>query len=263
MIMKNKKGIVIGIANKYSIAWHTTECLLLEGAIVGACFQNNKIKDKCQNLLKGKEHILDFGVCDLTCEEHIQRLVQKIEDEWGYLDFIVHSVAYSDKSEMTGPYYATSKNNFDKTMHISCWSLTDIVAKTRHLLRPDSSIITFTYEGSHKRIPGYNVMGVAKAALESSVRYLAGDLGPGGQRINCICAGPIKTLSSAVIPGIREAIAEEKDATALKRSVSGEDIGKAAVFLLSDYSKGITGDIIKINNGSHISSPAGLASTIK
>ena len=244
-LLEGKKGLVIGIANDHSIAWGITNNLCKEGAQVFLTYQNDSIKKRVEPLSK-KVDCLGIFHCDVSSTESIESLKNSIDTK---IDFIVHAVAYSDKNELSGKYLNTSKENFLQTLHISSFSLTEITKIFMPLLNDDASIMTLSYYGAKKYMQSYNVMGVAKAALETSVKYLAVDMGDRGIRVNCISAGPMRTLAGAVISKSRQIYNYTINNSPIKRALTLDDIGKSAVYLVSDLSKGVTGEILFVDNG--------------
>ncbi len=190
--------------------------------------------------------------CDVSDEKSIINLIKKLENVWGKIDFLVHAIAYSDKNELTGRYIETSKENFMQTMHISCYSFTSILKHAERILNPNASVVTLTYSGAERVMPHYNVMGVAKAGLEASVKYLSVDMGKNGTRVNAISAGPIKTLAASGIGDFRYILKWNEYNSPLRRTVDIEDVGNAAIYLLSDLSKSVTGEILHVDAGYNI-----------
>ena len=237
---EGKKGIIFGVANDHSCAWGIAEGLLEKGADLCVTYQNDLLKKRVEKLCSSKnvKHILK---CDVSKSDEITTLYDKIKKEWGNIDFIVHSVAFSDKNELSGKYLYTSKDNFLNTLLISCYSFTEIAQKFSDIINPDGSLLTLSYFGSQKVIPNYNVMGVAKAALETSVKYLAVDLGEKKIRVNGISLGPMRTLSGAAIKDARYIYSWSEKNSPLGKSVSFEDLSGSSSYLLSNQSSGVTG----------------------
>ncbi len=249
--MRGKRGLIMGVANNRSLAWGIASALRAAGAELALTYQGDALKKRVEPLaaeLKG--HVV--GHCDVTDPATIDAVFDKIESLWGGLDFLVHAIAFSDKDELTGRYVDTTAENFSKTMLISCYSLTAIAQRTEKLMPSGGSILTLTYYGAEKVMPHYNVMGVAKAALEASIRYLAVDLGPQAIRVNAISAGPIKTLAASGIGDFRYILKWNELNAPLRRTVTIEDVGRAALFLLSDLSGGVTGEIVHVDAGYHV-----------
>lgn len=250
-LMNGKKGIVMGVINKYSIAWSIASALSDAGATLAFSYPNEKIKGKLAPLAESLNSSLLLE-CDVTKSETIENTFKSIEKEWGTLDFIVHSIAFSDKEELKGKYLDTSLNNFLNSMHISCYSFTEIMKHATPLMKNGGSAITLTFQGSTRVLPHYNVMGVAKAALEASVKYIAADIGDLGVRVNAISAGPIKTLAASGISGFNYILKWNEQNAPLFRNVSQEEVGKSALYLLSDLSSGVTGEIHHVDAGYNI-----------
>jgi enoyl-[acyl-carrier protein] reductase I len=248
-LMTGKRGIIMGVANEHSLAWGIAKSLNSHGAELAFSYQGNIFEKRVKPLAEsiGSKHIYH---CDVSEEGSVEEFFDKID--WDGYDFIVHSMAYSDKNELRGMYMDTSKSNFTTAMAISCYSFTHICRVGAPRMRDGGGMITLTYYGSEKVLPHYNVMGVAKAALEASVRYLAVDLGPRNIRVNAICSGPVKTLASSGIKDMRLMLKWNKYNSPLKRNTTLEDIGGTAVFLLSDLSSGVTGEVIHTDSGYHV-----------
>ena len=247
-LLKGKRGLIMGVANEKSIAWGIAAAAHAQGAELAYTYQGEILKSRIEPLaaLTGSEIVLE---CDVTKEESIDQLFARLQEKWGSLDFVVHSIAFSQKEELKGRYVDTTLENFLLTMHISCYSFTSVMKRAAKLMKNGGSALTMTYYGANKVMPHYNVMGVAKAALESSVQYLAVDLGRNNIRINSISAGPIRTLASAGIGDFRYILKWNEYNSPLKRTVSINEVGNAAVFLLSDMSSGTTGQIFYVDAG--------------
>ncbi|AGA64099.1 Enoyl-(acyl-carrier-protein) reductase (NADH) [Liberibacter crescens BT-1] len=241
----------MGVANNYSIAWGISKVLANAGASLAFSYQGEALGKRLKPLALelGSNFIVP---CDVEKLESIDLMFEEIKNRWGFLDFVVHSIAFSDKNELRGCYANTTRNNFSRTMLISCFSFTEVTKRAAMLMPNGGSILTLTYGGSTRVIPNYNVMGVAKAALEASVRYLASDYGPQGIRINAISAGPVRTLAGASISNGRAILSWNQENAPLRRSVTLEDIGNSALYLLSDMSRGITGEIHHVDAGYNI-----------
>ncbi len=250
-LMAGKRGLIMGVANKMSIAWGIAQALSAHGAELAFTYQGDALKKRVEPLAAdiGSKLVLP---CDVTDKASIDALFAELERSWGTMDFLVHAIAFSDKNELDGRYVDTSEANFTQTMLISCFSLTALAARAEKLMPNGGSIITLTYYGAEKVMPHYNVMGVAKAALEASVRYLAADLGKGAIRVNAISAGPIKTLAASGISDFRYILRWNEYNSPLRRTVTLEDVGGAAVYLLSDLSKGVTGEVHHVDAGYHV-----------
>ena len=249
-LMKGKKGLVLGVANDRSIAWGVARALRQAGAELAFTYQGEALGKRVIPLAKTLDANLLFD-CDVTEEDQITRMMADIEKTWGQLDFLVHAVAFSDKDELKGKYIATSKANFLRTMDISCYSFTEIMRLARPMMKPGSAALTLTYYGAERVMPHYNVMGVAKAALEASVRYLASDLGAEGVRVNALSAGPIKTLAASGIGDFRAILRWNALNSPLQRNVTIDDVGAAGLYLLSDLASGVTGENHHVDAGYH------------
>ena len=249
--MKNKKGLVMGVANQKSIAWGIAEVLSSEGASLALTYQGDSFKKRVEPLAKSIGSNLIFDV-DVTDESSIDNCFNELSKEWGSLDFVVHALAFSDKSELTGRFINTSRQNFLNSLDISCFSLIDISKRCSLLMKSGGAILTLSYLGSQRVTPNYNVMGVAKAALESSVRYLASDLGEDGIRVNAISAGPMKTLAGAAIGGARRVFRISEKNSPLKSNPTQKSVGGTAAFLLSDYGMHVSGEVIFVDGGYHV-----------
>jgi len=250
-LMRGKRGLVVGVANNRSLAWGIVKACREQGASIALTHQGDVMKKRVEPLATeiGAELI---GHCDVTDPESIDRTFEEVERRWGGLDFLVHAVAFSDKSELTGRFVDTSSDNFRSTLDISCFSLVALARRAEPLMKSGGSIVTLSFYGAEKWIPHYNVMGVAKAALEASVRYLAADLGPSGIRVNAISAGPAKTLAASGIGDFRYILKWNEQNAPMRRTVTLEDIGNAAVYLMSDMSRAVTGETHHVDSGYHI-----------
>ena len=251
-LMQGKKGLVMGVANDHSIAWGIAKTLHEHGAELAFTYQGEAFGRRVAPLAEslGCKLVLPADVLDPAsldaCFETLQR-------EWGRLDFLVHAIAFSDKSELKGRFMDTSRGNFLRSMEISCFSLVDVAKRAHPLMKEHGgAIITMTYLGSERVMPNYNVMGVAKAALEASMRYLAFDLGPDGVRVNALSPGPMRTLAGSAIGGARKVFKETADNAPLRRNATLEDVGGAALFALSDLGGGVTGETIYVDAGYHV-----------
>jgi enoyl-[acyl-carrier protein] reductase I len=248
MIMTGKKGLIMGLANKFSIAFGIAESLKEHGADLLFTSQTEYFRGKISGIAESFG-CGDVTVCDVSGENDIQRAFEDIASRFGKLDFIVHSIAFSDKDELTGKYYETSRANFLNAMNISCFSFTEVAKYSRGLLREGGGLLTLTYYGSEKVVPNYNVMAVVKSALETSVMYLANDLGEAGIRVNAVSAGPIKTLAASGVGEFSRILAIDRERSPLGRNVTQGDIGGVCTFLLSDLASGITGEIVHVDCG--------------
>ena len=254
-LMKGKRGLIMGVANDHSIAWGIAKKLAEHGAELafshqGAAF-GKRVKPLAQSV--GSDILID---CDVEDIDSVDAMFDHLKKEWGKIDFLVHAIGFSDRSELKGLYGDTSRENFSRTMVISCFSFTEVTKRAVEMMNEGGSIITLTYGGSMRVMPNYNVMGVAKAALEASVRYLASDYGPQNIRVNAISAGPVRTLAGAGISDARSMFNYQKENAPLRRTVVIDEIGGSALYLLSDLSSGVTGEIHYVDSGySTISMP--------
>lgn len=250
-LMAGKRGLVMGVANNRSIAWGIAKACAAQGAEIALTYQGDALKKRVEPLARelGSSIILP---CDVTDNASVDAVFAELESQWGKLDFLVHAIAFSDKAELDGRYVETSQDNFTKTMLISCYSLTSLARRAEKLMTDGGSIITLTYYGAEKVMPHYNVMGVAKAALEASVRYLAADLGTSAIRVNAISAGPIKTLAASGIADFRYILKWNEYNSPLRRTVTIDEVGGAGLYLLSDLSRGVTGEIHHVDAGYHV-----------
>jgi enoyl-[acyl-carrier protein] reductase I len=251
MMMKGKRGLVMGVANDRSIAWGIAKKIASEGAELAFTYQGEALKKRVQPLAESIGSTI-LAPCDVTDSGSMNDTFQLLKKEWGNIDFLVHAIGFSDKDELRGKYYNTSVENFNQTMHISCYSFTEACRLAEPIMNENGSIITLTYYGSEQVMPHYNVMGVAKAALEASVRYLAVDMGGKNIRVNAISAGPIKTLAASGIGDFRFILKWNELNAPLKRNVNQEDVGNAALYLLSDLGSAVTGEIQHVDCGYHI-----------
>jgi len=246
--LTNKKGVVMGVANDHSIAWGIAKKLSEEGAELCFTYQGDSLLRRVKPLAESINN--DFLIeCDVLKKESIENTFKKIKDKWETIDFVLHSIAFSDKEELKGKYIKTSRENFTQTMLISCFSFTEIANEAHKIMPNGGSMLTLTYDGSQKFIPNYNVMGVAKAALESSVRYIAADLGDAGIRVNALSAGPMKTLAMAGISGGKDMMKWSEKNSLMLRNISLDDVGKSGLYLLSDLSSGVTGEVHYVDCG--------------
>lgn len=250
-LLKGKRGLIMGVANDRSIAWGIAAKAHEAGAELAFTFQGDALEKRVRPLAASVNSELVVS-CDVTNDDDIDRLFSEIKQKWGKLDFIVHAIAYSDKAELKGDYYDTTRDNFSRTMDISVYSLTAITQRAQSVLNDGGSILTLTYYGAERVMPHYNVMGVAKAALEASVRYLAADLGERNIRVNSLSAGPVKTLAASGIGDFRYILKWNAYNSPLKRNVSLDDIGGSGVYLLSDLSSGVTGETHHVDCGYHV-----------
>ena len=247
-LLKGKKGLIMGVANDKSIAWGIAQAAHAQGAELAYTYQGEILKKRIYPLAELTNSSLVYE-CDITSDEAIKATFEQIEKEWGQIDFLIHSIAFSDKNELKGQYINVSRENFLNTMNISCYSFSAVVKHAAPLMKNGGSIITMTYYGAAKVIPHYNVMGVAKAALEASVQYIAADLGLQNIRVNAISAGPIKTLAASGIGDFRYILQWNEHNAPLRRTVTIEEVGNTATYLLSDLSSGVTGQILYVDSG--------------
>ena len=250
-MLKGKKGIIFGIANDHSIAWGIAEKLHQYGADLAITYQNNTLLKRVKPLAE-KVNCNCLIECDVSKEEDLNKTLKIVKDKFENIDFIIHAVAYSDKNELNGRYIETSKDNFINSLSISCFSFTKIARVFQPILNENGSLVTLSFYGANKVMPNYNVMGVAKAALEASLMYLAEDLGKDGIRVNAISAGPIKTLAASGIGDFRYILKWNELNSPLRRNVTIEDVGKSGLYLLSDLGSGVTGETIHVDAGYHV-----------
>ena len=250
-LMKGKHGLVMGVANDRSIAWGIASALAAEGAELAFSYQGEAFGKRVQPLAAsvGSDFLIDV---DVTNEDSLDACFGEVGRRWGSLDFVVHAIAFSDKTELTGRFINTTKGNFLNSLNISCFSFIDVARRAEPLMTEGGTLITLTFQGSNKVVPNYNVMGVAKAALESATRYLANDLGPQRIRVNAISPGPMKTLAGSAIGGARATYRHTEDNTPLRSNATLEAIGGTAVWLCSDYGACTTGEIIHVDGGFHV-----------
>lgn len=249
-LMKGKKGLIMGVANDRSIAWGIASALSAQGAELAFTYQGDALLKRVTPLAEkvGSDTVLE---CDVTDMASIDNVFDALKEKWGELDFVVHAIAYSDKEELKGRYVDTSRENFAMSMDISCYSFTAICQRATPMMTKGGSIITLTYYGAERVVPHYNVMGVAKAALEASVRYLAEDLGKDGIRVNALSAGPMKTLAASGIGDFRYILKWNELNSPLRRNVTLDDVGGAGLYLLSHLSSGVTGETHHVDCGYH------------
>lgn len=248
--MKGKKGLVMGVANDRSIAWGIATACAQEGAELAFTYQGEALEKRVKPLADSVNSKIVVP-CDVTDDASIDAAFAAVEKEWGQLDFLVHAIAFSDKKELDGMYLNTTRENFKRTMDISIYSFTAVAQRAAKLMKNGGSLVTLTYYGAERVMPHYNVMGVAKAGLEASVRYLATDLGPQNIRVNAISAGPIKTLAASGIGDFRFILKWNELNAPLKRNVSIEDVGRSGLYLLSDLGAGVTGEVLHVDSGYH------------
>ena len=250
-IMAGKRGLIMGLANNRSIAWGIAKSCAAQGAELAFTYQGDALRKRVEPLASELGAIV-CGHCDVTDLSTMDECFADLEKRWGPIDFVVHAIGFSDKNELEGRYVETSRDNFLKTMDISVYSFTAAAQRAEKLMPEGGSLLTMTYYGAEKVMPNYNVMGVAKAALEASVQYLAVDLGPKKIRVNAISAGPIKTLAASGIGDFRYILKWNEYNAPLRRTVSIDDVGDSALYLLSPLSRGVTGEVLHVDSGYHV-----------
>lgn len=248
--LKGKRGLIMGVANDRSIAWGIAEMAAKSGAKLAFTYQGEALERRVKPLAErvGASIVCP---CDVTDDASIDAAFKEIEEKWGSIDFVVHAIAFSDKNELDGLYLDTTRENFKRTMDISIYSFTAVAQRAVPLMNDGGSLLTLSYYGAERVMPHYNVMGVAKAGLEASVRYLAADLGPKNIRVNAISAGPIKTLAASGIGDFRYILKWNELNSPLRRNVTIEDVGRSGLFLLSDLGSGVTGEVMHVDSGYH------------
>lgn len=251
MIMKGKRGVIMGIANDYSLAYGIAQQLHASGAEIALTYQSDILRKRLEPLAATLGNAPLFS-CDVGQEGEVAKTFAAIKEKWGKIDFVLHSMAFADKDELKGPYYNTSLGNFTKAMHISCYSFTEVCREAQAIMNDGGALLTMTYYGAEKVVPHYNVMGVAKAALEASVRYLAVDLGKRQIRVNAMSAGPARTLASSGIGDFHYILKWNQYNSALQRNTTLDDVGKSGLYLLSDLSSGVTGEVHHVDAGYHV-----------
>jgi len=249
--MQGKRGLIMGVANDHSIAWGIARTLAEHGAELAFTYQDENFEKRVRPLMESVGSTVAVQ-CDVSDEATIDMAFDTVSEAQGGLDFVVHAIAFSDKAELKGRYLDTTRENFTRSLEISCYSFTAVAKRAAAMMDAGGSILTLTYAGSRRVMPNYNVMGVAKAALEASTRYLAADLGPDEIRVNAISAGPMRTLAGAAIGGARFVMKWQAENSPLRRSVTLDEVGGAALFLLSDLGKGTTGEIVHVDAGYNI-----------
>ncbi|WP_340302330.1 enoyl-ACP reductase FabI [Roseobacter sp. HKCCD7870] len=250
-LMKGKRGLIMGVANDRSIAWGIAKAMADEGAELAFSYQGEAFGKRVEPLAAsvGSDILIDV---DVTNDASMEGAFAALKEKWGTLDFVVHAIAFSDKSELTGRFSDTSRTNFSNSLEISCYSFIDVARRASELMPEGGTLLTLTYQGSNRVTPFYNVMGVAKAALESAVRYLANDLGPQNIRVNAISPGPMKTLAGAAIGGARKTFKTTELNAPLRANATLEAVGGTAVYLASDYGACTTGEIVRVDGGYHV-----------
>ncbi len=249
-LMSGKKGLIMGVANERSIAWGIAKAVHAHGGELGFTYQGEALERRVRPLAESVDSEVVLP-CDVTDDSSIDKVFEGVAERWGKLDFLVHAIAFADKDELKGKYVNTSRDNFIRSLDVSCYSFTAIARRAAPLMNPGGSLVTLTYYGAERVMPHYNVMGVAKAALEASVRYLAVDLGGAEVRVNAISAGPIKTLAASGIGDFRYILKWNEYNSPLRRNVTIDQVGSAALYLLSGLSSGVTGEIHHVDSGYH------------
>jgi enoyl-[acyl-carrier protein] reductase I len=250
MLLENKFGIIFGVANRRSIAWATAQACLEAGARVAFTFQNERLKENVEGLIAGTDSPL--MQCDVTKPEEVAQAFAAVRERFGRLDFLVHSLAFAPREALEGEYVATPRDSFQTALDISAYSLVELARAAAPLMTEGGSVVSMTYYGAEKVVPNYNVMGVAKAALEASTRYLASDLGPRNIRVNAISAGPINTLAARGVGNMGSILRHHAERAPMRRNVEAREVGNAALFLLSPLSSGITGEVLHVDCGYNI-----------
>jgi len=249
-LMAGKRGLIMGVANNHSIAWGIASVLAREGAELAFTYQGDAFRKRVEPLIQSIGASF-LAPCDVEDEASIAALFDRLGTEWGSIDFLVHAIAYSDKEELKGRYLDTTAENFSRTMRISCYSFTALAKRAAAIMPEGGSLLTLTYLGAERVMPNYNVMGVAKAALEASVRYLAADLGPQAVRVNAISAGPMRTLAGSAIGDARYVFRFNQQNSPLRKNVTLDEVGNAALYLLGPLSTGVTGEVHHVDAGYH------------
>lgn len=250
-LMTGKRGLIMGVANDKSIAWGIAKAMADEGAELAFTYQGEGFGKRLRPLAESVGASIMVDV-DVTDDASLDTAFEVLAQEWGKLDFLVHAIAFSDKNELTGRFLNTSRENFKKSLDISCYSLIEVARRAHPMMSEGGTILTLTYQGSNRVTPFYNVMGVAKAALESAVRYLANDLGPDGIRVNAISPGPMRTLAGAAIGGARKTYRQTQENAPMRANATLEAVGGTAVYLASDYGACTTGEIVRVDGGYHV-----------
>lgn len=250
-LLTGKKALIFGVANDMSIAWGIAKALKAQGAQVALSYLNENLQKRVEPLALevGADFIFEM---DVTNDAHYEQVKKVVTEKWGKFDILVHSLAFADKTDLKGRFLETSRDGFKMACDISAFSLIGLSHSLKENLNPDASIIAMTYHGSVKVLKGYNVMGVAKAALEATTRYLADDLGPEGIRVNCISAGPIRTLAASGVPGLKDFMKQIEEKSPMRKNVTQDDVGGTAVYLASTLSNGVTGQVLYVDSGINI-----------
>jgi enoyl-[acyl-carrier protein] reductase I len=257
MLLDGKRGLVLGIANKRSIAWGIAQAVSREGARLAVTYQGERLEENVRELAQGLKDPVILP-CDVARDEDLDALVSGVKEQLGGLDFVIHAVAYALREELDGEYLNTSREGYRVAQDISSYSLTALSRRVAPLMEGGGAIVTLSYLGSERVVPHYNVMGVAKAALEASVRYLAADLGPRGIRVNAISAGPIKTLAASGVHGLSKMLEYHRTHAPLRKNTEQDEVGDVALFLVSPLSRGLTGEVIHVDGGFHVMGMAAL-----
>ena len=257
MLLEGKKGLILGVANKRSIAWGIAKATAREGARLALTFQGERLEENVRELAQELTDPLILP-CDVTRDEDLDALAAAVQKDFGRLDFVVHAVAFALREELDGEFLGTSREGYRLAQDISSYSLTALARRTAPLMEGGGSIVTLSYLGGERVVPHYNVMGVAKAALEASVRYLAADLGPRGIRVNAISAGPIKTLAASGVHGLSKMLEYHRTHAPLRKNTEQEEVGDVALFLISALGRGVTGEVIHVDGGFHVMGMAAL-----
>lgn len=250
-LLTGKKALIFGVANDMSIAWGIAKALKAQGAQVALSYLNENLQKRVEPLAQevGADFIFEM---DVTKDAHYEQVKKVVTEKWGKFDILIHSLAFADKTDLKGRFLETSREGFKMACDISAFSLIGLSHSLKENLNPDASIIAMTYHGSVKVLKGYNVMGVAKAALEATTRYLADDLGPEGIRVNCISAGPIRTLAASGVPGLKDFMKQIEEKSPMRKNVTQDDVGGTAVYLASTLSNGVTGQVLYVDSGINI-----------
>jgi len=250
-LLAGQRGVVLGVANERSIAWACAQACQEQGAELIFNYLG-PVEKRVAKLLETMPGSPKMYACDVSKDADIASFFEAVKAQWGGLDFIIHSLAFADREDLRNPFLQTPRANFAQALDISAYSLVAVAREAAPLFSEGGSILSMSYYGAEKVVPHYNVMGVAKAALETCTRYLAADLGPSGVRVNCISAGPIKTLSASAIPGLRHMLEVTERVTPLRRNTNAEEVAKSALYLLSDLSSGVTGEVLHVDSGYHV-----------
>jgi len=260
MLLKGKKALIMGVANKRSIAWGIAEAFHREGAELAFTYQNTRLKENLDELLEtiGGRGAFPTYPGDVTVDAQLDALFTDLQDRWGRLDALAHCIAFADRDDLARPLHEVSRDGYALTLNVSAYSLLAVARRAAGLMRGGGSIVTLTYNAVERVVPGYNIMAVAKAALETEVRYLAAELGPGGVRVNAISAGPLKTLAGSAVKGISRLRDVTEELAPLRRNITIEDVGDVAVFLASDLSRAVTGNTLFVDSGFHVMGLAAL-----